>query len=149
MPAPDTGFEREGRAGGSDLYRVLREVMADRNWSMRQLAEALDMHVGVVHRWVSEDPTKRVVPQPQTCVQIAHTFNLDPTAVLIEAGYLPPMEDRPAIPNEDDIRALERRLRRVLLSVPPGYWPIAVMLTDLSLDHLQAIITRTGLRDLT
>jgi transcriptional regulator with XRE-family HTH domain len=131
------------RRSTSILHAVIREELAAREWSLSQLAERLGVRLGVVSRWLSEAETKRVVPLPQACVQLAQALDMDVIEVFRLAGYLPPMEQpHEAHPHQDEIRSTQRRLGRILKSIPAAEWPRSYPVVVAYLDGLQLILNR-------
>jgi|SRR5580765_2235827 len=127
----------------STLHIVIREELAARQWSLSQLAERLGVRLGVVSRWLADDNTKRVVPLPQMSVQIAEVLGLDVIEVFRLAGYLPPMDNRvESVPHEDEIKAMQRMLGRILKGIPQTEWALAYPVVVAYLDGLQLILNR-------
>jgi len=129
----------------SQLHVVIREELAARRWSSTQLAERLGVRLGVVSRWLNEDKSKRVVPLPQMCVQIAEALDLNVIEVFRLAGYLPmPSDDLEALrhPHNNEIQASQRMLRRILEGIPEPAWGLAYPVAQAYLDGLQLILNR-------
>jgi transcriptional regulator with XRE-family HTH domain len=126
----------------ADLHRVLREELTARNWGVRQLSDALGVRYGVVARWVSENASTRVVPLPSMLVRLADLLDLNVYDVFRHAGYLPAVnsDNGQQHPHEEQIRVLERRLRRLLRGIPDKHWPLAVSVVSLDLDQLQVLL---------
>ena len=131
------------RRSTSILHTVIREELTAREWSLSQLAEALGVRLGVVSRWLSDDPGKRVVPLPHACVQIAEALGLDVIEVFRLAGYLPPMEKpHEQHPHAADIKSTQRLLGRILKSIPASEWERSFPVAQAYLDGLQLILNR-------
>lgn len=138
------GSTGKRRCSNSVLHGVIREELAAKRWSLTHLAETLGVRLGVVSRWVAEDEDKRVVPLPNMVVQIAQALGLDTIEAFRLAGYLPQVED-PAlesVPHEKDIRAMQRRLGRMLKSIPPDEWPRCSEIVTAYMDGLQLLLSR-------
>lgn len=127
----------------SQLHVTIREAMTARNWSSTQLADILGVKLGVVSRWLTLVECKRVVPLPQTCVQIAEVFDLDAVEVFRLAGYLPLVDEVPTYPShphEQEIRVLKRRYTRILESIPEDAWSAAYAVARAHLDGLPLLL---------
>lgn len=105
------------------------------------------MQLGVVSRWLSDDPAKRVVPLPPTLVQIAEVLDWDAVEVFIHAGFLPRMDDQQPLPHEHEIRIVTRRLRRMLQAVHDPDWQLAYSVAQAHIDGLQLVLNRLDSRN--
>jgi transcriptional regulator with XRE-family HTH domain len=126
----------------SDLHELLREELAKRGWSTQHFADRLGVRFGVVSRWLSENPGKRVVPLPGMCVQIAAVLDFDVLEVFMHAGYLPVLKWEEGGGRDPDVQAVLLRLDRILTRVPADQRTLAVILAGAVLDHLQTLIDR-------
>ena len=75
---------------GSDrVDQFLRRHMRTRHWSVPQLADHCDVSIGMVTKWISENPRYRVTPSPASCEKIASGLGVDLDEVLAIAGHRP------------------------------------------------------------
>lgn len=99
------------------------------------------MRYGVAARWVTEDRSKRVVPQPRTLMQLARLLDIPPIEMLRHAGYAPGVTES-SDPDEQQIQSLQRRLRRIIRAVPEPQRQKALALAISVLDWLQILTDR-------
>lgn len=72
------------------LVEWLRDELRERDWIEADLARALDIHSGMVSRWM-----QGVRPAPQSSRRIAEAFGVDPGFVLKLAGGVRESEEDP------------------------------------------------------
>jgi|SRR5215471_15290220 len=127
------------------LHRLLRRELKNHNWSMSQLAKAVRVQPGVASRWISCDQSKRVIPRPDKCAELAHVLGLDLNEVFRAAGYLPELDGQPTeeeSQRESDIRALNRRFDQIVRQMPAVMWPVTLSVANVTLDSLQNVYSR-------
>jgi transcriptional regulator with XRE-family HTH domain len=130
-------------APADDLYLILRHELKARHWTRRHFAQVLDTRESTVGRWLSTNPRTRKIPVPGTVLKIAAVLEFDPIELLQHAGHAPMAEtQRSQHPHRIEIRARERRLRRILESVESSRFPEGLQWTDIVLDGLQAMAVR-------
>jgi transcriptional regulator with XRE-family HTH domain len=117
------------------MNKFLRQAMRDRGWTIPQLADACDASLGLVQRWVSENPRYQVTPSPASCEKIAAALSLDPDTMLELAGHRhrrAPLEDDPI---EQAIRQGTVQMHDVLADIPRPYWATIIKATfDRAID---------------
>jgi len=69
----------------SELFvKRAREELEKRNWTQSDLALKVGLHVQSVHRYLSENEAKRVVPGLDALESIAKAFGISPSELIAE-----------------------------------------------------------------
>ena len=110
------------------IHDLLREAISQRYGSnMTRLADALDVPVQSVSKWVAEDERKRTVPGPASCQKIARGLKLDADYVLELAGHRSAASEPKTVDlAHSELDARLARLGHVLSRYPRAFW-VAVL----------------------
>lgn len=66
----------------------LKQKLKEQGWTQGELSRRASVSRGAISNIIS----KRRLPSPESCVNIAKAFNMPPETVLRMAGYLPEIE---------------------------------------------------------
>lgn len=91
----------------------LRNVLEEKGWTQGELSRRANVSRGAISNIIS----KRRLPSPESCVNIAQAFNMPPETVLRMAGYLPDIEADSATTRKilEFARRLEESSRKEIL----------------------------------
>jgi hypothetical protein len=119
--------------------------MAQQKVTIPELCRRTGLRYAVIFRWLDPVVERRMLPSSANCHLIADALKLDELTVLRAAGHVRAKSvstPEPAPAYWEEVRALLRREKRYLLSVPARDWPFFRALLEADVDRMRLTVER-------